>query len=153
MRHILLTSCIALLPGLAWAQSDNGASPAPPPPGYGMMNSPGGGGMMAGPGGGMMAGPGAEMGGNAMMGDWGKGHGMNGPDDMLLKFYAANTTHDGHLTLVQAKAGGLAPVADHFSQIDVKQRGYVTFYDIEAWHLDDMAQRMHQRAEQLRAMD
>ena len=135
MRRILLASCIALLPGLALAQS---AAPAAPqsaqatPPDFG--------------------GP------DGMIGGWGPGGGKwhhrgLGPDEMLMKFYAANTTHDGHLTLAQAKAGGLTPIADHFSEIDVKKRGYVTFYDIEAWRLDDVAKHMEQRADELRAQD
>jgi hypothetical protein len=79
-------------------------------------------------------------------------HGPNG-GEFLEKFYAANTTHDGHLTLAQAKAADLKMVVEHFSQIDSKNRGYVTFYDIQAWHLDRMAQRLEHKAEQLRAQD
>lgn len=132
MRRILFASCLALLPGLALAQSDGSAPP--PPPGPGMMGGP--------------------TGGPGMMGGWDKsGHQFMRPDEMLMNFYAANTTHDGHLTLAQAKAAGLKPVVDHFADIDVKKRGYVTFYDIEAWHLDDIAQHMEQRADELRAQD
>jgi len=130
MRRIFLASFIALLPGLALAQSTTTNQPPPPPPA------------------GEDFGPGPDM-----MGGWGKGHHGFGPEDMLVKFYAANTTHDGHLTLAQAKAAGLNPVADHFSDIDVKKRGYVTFYDIEAWHLDDIAKHLEQRADELRAKD
>jgi len=129
MRRLLLASCIALLPGLAMAQSDNSAPP--PPDGFG------------GPG--MMGGPGDCS---------GKGwrHGMD-QGEFLMKFYAANTTHDGHLTLAQAKAAGLQPVVDHFSDIDAAKRGYVTYYDIAAWRLDDMAKHLQERADQLRAQD
>ena len=144
MRRILLASCIALLPGLALAQaSANDQSPPPPSaddagPGWG------------GPG--MMGG---GWGGPGMMGGgWSKGgHRGFGMDEILVKFYAANTTHDGHLTMAQAKAAGLTVVADNFDAIDVKKRGYVTFYDIMAWRLDDMAKRLEQRADQLRAQD
>jgi hypothetical protein len=118
------------------AQSDNSAPP-PPPDGFG------GPGPMGGPGG-----PGGP-------GDWGgKGgrHGMD-PGEFLMKFYAANTTHDGHLTLAQAKAAGLEPVVDHFSDIDTAKRGYVTYYDIAAWRLDDMAKHLQERADELRAQD
>jgi hypothetical protein len=135
MRRILLASCIAFLPGLALAQTATTPQTPPPPVGDEM-----------GPGPDMMGPPG-------MMGGWGKGHHGFGPEDVLVKFYAANTTHDGHLTLAQAKAAGLDPVADHFSDIDVKKRGYVTFYDIEAWRLDDIAKHMEQRADELRAQD
>lgn len=71
----------------------------------------------------------------------------------LMKFYAANTTHDGHLTLAQATAAQMKPIVDHFTQIDTKNCGYVTFYDIQAWRLDMMAKRMEQKADQLRAKD
>lgn len=148
MRRILLASCIALLPGLALAQSAS-----PPPPGgadSAMMGAPDGG-PDAGPG----PGPDGAPGGGGMMGGWGGkgGHHRMDPGAFLMSFYAANTTHDGHLTLAQAKAGGLTPVADNFTAIDVKKRGYVTFYDIEAWRLDDMAKHLETRADALRAKD
>ncbi len=138
MRRILLASCIALLPGLALAQtSDN-----PPVPGAD-QSAPG-----------PSFGPGMMGGGWGMMGGgWGKERRGFAPDDVLINFYAANTTHDGHLTLAQAKAAGFKPVVDNFDDIDVKKRGYVTFYDIEAWRLDEMAKRLEQRADELRAKD
>src|SRR6185437_4786344 len=49
------------------------------------------------------------------------------------RFAQANLTHDGHLTLDQAK-GGDATVARHFAEIDVGSKGYVTEDDIAAWH-------------------
>jgi hypothetical protein len=141
MRRLLLASCIALLPALALAQSDN-AAPPPPAPGMGPDAGP-----MDGP----MGDPG--MGGPGWDGhDKGHHHGM-GPEDFLIKFYAANTSHDGHLTLAQAKAAGFTPIADHFTDIDVAKHGYITFYDIEAWRLDDMAKHLQDRATQLRAED
>ena len=135
MRRFWLASCVLvpLLPGLALAQSDDSA----PPPAAGDA------GPMAGP----MGGP--------MDGGWG-GKGWHHDMDQgafLMKFYAANTTHDGHLTLAQAQAAGLKPVADHFADIDVQKRGYVTFYDIAAWRLDDVAKRLEQKADALRAQD
>jgi len=141
MRRILLASCIALLPGLALAQASSNDQPPPPP---GADNT--------GPGPDMMGG---GWGGPGMMGGgWSKGgHRGFGMDEILVKFYAANTTHDGHLSMAQAKAAGLTVVADNFDAIDVKKRGYVTFYDIMAWRLDDMAKRLEQRADQLRAQD
>jgi hypothetical protein len=48
-------------------------------------------------------------------------------------FEKANTTHDGHLTLEQAKAG-YPTVAKHFAEIDTGGKGYVTQNDIAAWH-------------------
>jgi hypothetical protein len=49
------------------------------------------------------------------------------------RFVAANTTHDGHLTLAQAQAAGLRVVVRHFSEIDTTKKGYVTIDDIIAW--------------------
>ena len=69
------------------------------------------------------------------------------------KFNAANTSHDGHLTLAQAQAAQLKPIVDHFAAIDTAHRGYITFNDIMAWRLDQMAQHMEQRAAALRAQD
>lgn len=81
----------------------------------------------------------------------------HGPDAMLqamqAKFAAANTTHDGHLTFPQAQAADLKPIVDHFAEIDTKNRGYITFNDILAWHYDHEAQKLEQRAAALRATD
>ena len=49
------------------------------------------------------------------------------------RFTQANTSHDGHLTLEQAK-GGYVTVARHFAQIDADHKGYVTLDDIRTWH-------------------
>ncbi len=95
------------------------------------------------PGPGMMGGPGWRH----------DGHRPEDPAAFLMKFYAANTTHDGHLTLAQAQAAGMGPIAEHFTEIDVRHHGYITPYDIEAWRLDDMARHLEQRADQLRAKD
>jgi hypothetical protein len=69
------------------------------------------------------------------------------------KFDAANTTHDGHLTLAQAQKGGLDKIAKNFEAIDTQHRGYVTFNDVIAWRLDTMAAHMEKRATELRAKD
>ena len=139
MRRFWLAACVLspLLPGLALAQvADNSA----PPPAPDMMGGPG---MMTPPDGGPDGG-------------W-KDHGHHGPEmngtQTLLAFYAANTTHDGHLTLAQAKAADFTPVVDNFPAIDVNHHGYVTFYDIVAWHMDDMAKHLEQQATALRAKD
>jgi hypothetical protein len=58
----------------------------------------------------------------------------HGHPPMRDRFAAANTTHDGRLTLAQAQAGGLKPVARHFQEIDRDQKGYVTMQDIKEWH-------------------
>jgi hypothetical protein len=49
------------------------------------------------------------------------------------RFTAANTTHDGHLTLEQAKAG-YKSVAKKFDAIDKDRKGYVTEADIHAYY-------------------
>ena len=69
------------------------------------------------------------------------------------KFDAANTTHDGHLTLAQAQTAGMKMIVANFPAIDTQHRGYVTFNDVVAWRLDTMAARMEKRAAELRAKD
>jgi hypothetical protein len=133
MRRFAFVTLLSLsvLPGIALAQD---AGNPPPPPGAPFPPGP----------------PGGPGHGWKHHGGW--DHGPDG-GEMLVKFYAANTSHDGHLTLAQAKAAGLQPVVDHFAEIDIKNRGYVTFYDIEAWHLDDMAKHLEDQANRLRAQD
>jgi hypothetical protein len=52
---------------------------------------------------------------------------------MAQRFEQANVTHDGHLTLEQAKAG-YKSIARHFSAIDQDKKGYVTEDDIRAYY-------------------
>jgi hypothetical protein len=52
---------------------------------------------------------------------------------MAQRFTTANTTHDGHLTMDQAKAG-YPTIARHFDAIDKDKRGYVTEADIRAYY-------------------
>jgi len=52
---------------------------------------------------------------------------------MQQRFENANTTHDGHLTLEQAKTGYPA-VARHFTAMDQDKKGYVTEEDIRAYY-------------------
>jgi hypothetical protein len=126
MRRLVFTSmiCAVVLPGLALAQNAAPTPPAPP--------------------------PGADMPPPGGHHHWDHGKMMQRMQD---KFNAANTTHDGHLTLAQAQAAGLRPVVDHFSEIDTAHRGYVTFNEVQAWHMDDMAKHLEERAAQLRAQD
>jgi hypothetical protein len=131
MRRLAFLALLGLsvLPGVALAQDASN-----PPP--------------AGPG----AGPGGQHWHHG--GGWQHGGCQQDREAALLeKFYAANTTHDGHLTLAQAQAAQLKPIVDHFAQIDTKNHGYVTFYDIQAWRLDMMAKHIEQKADKLRAQD
>lgn len=135
MRRFAVLFIITLLatPALAQTAPAPGAPPPPAPPAMAAPDAP-------------PPPPGAP-------GDW---H-HHGPDRMIqalqAKFDAANTTRDGHLTLPQAQAANLKPVVDHFADIDTKNRGYITFNDILAWHLDREAQKLEHRAAALRAQD
>lgn len=48
------------------------------------------------------------------------------------QFDEANTTHDGHLTLEQARAGRMNAVVRDFAETDTARRGYVTMDEIKA---------------------
>lgn len=51
------------------------------------------------------------------------------------RFEMANTTHDGHLTLDQARSATVMhTVAGNFEAIDKDHRGFVTEDDIRAWY-------------------
>jgi len=56
------------------------------------------------------------------------------------RFAAANSTHDGHLTLDQAQQG-MPMVARHFAAIDRDHRGYVTLRDIREYARTRRAER------------
>ena len=62
---------------------------------------------------------------------------------MQERFDAANTSHDGKLTLDQAKAANYTRVVSNFDAIDAKKNGYVTMEDIRAYN---RAQRAAHRA-------
>jgi hypothetical protein len=53
---------------------------------------------------------------------------------MAQRFEAANTTHDGHLTLAQAKSANMTRVYKNFDQIDTAKKGYVTIDDLHAFN-------------------
>lgn len=53
-----------------------------------------------------------------------------GTHRLQTRFDAANTSHDGHLTLAQAQSGGMRMVARHFDAIDLGHKGYVTLDDV-----------------------
>jgi hypothetical protein len=46
------------------------------------------------------------------------------------RFAAANTNHDGKLTLAEAQAG-MPRVAQHFADIDTSHQGYITLDQIK----------------------
>ena len=48
------------------------------------------------------------------------------------KFQAADTNHDGKLTLEEAKAG-MPRVAKNFDRIDVDKKGYITLDQLQAF--------------------
>jgi len=56
---------------------------------------------------------------------------------LIEKFNAADTNHDGKLTLEEAQAG-LPRLAQNFSKIDTAGHGYITIDDIR------MARRQHE---------
>ena len=60
---------------------------------------------------------------------------------MEERFTAANTTHDGKLTLDQATAGHLRAVARDFAMIDKSKKGYVTLDEIKAHQSEQRAAR------------
>jgi hypothetical protein len=53
---------------------------------------------------------------------------------MAQRFDAANTSHDGHLTLVQAKSANMSVVVKNYDQIDTSKKGYVTLDDIHSYY-------------------
>lgn len=48
------------------------------------------------------------------------------------RFDAADTNHDGKLTLAEAQAG-MPRIAQHFADIDTNHQGYITLEQIKAY--------------------
>ena len=65
---------------------------------------------------------------------------------LAQRFEAANTTHDGKLTLEQARAGRLNAVARDFDKIDKDKDGTVTMDEIKAYQAEQRAARRSARA-------
>ena len=63
------------------------------------------------------------------------------------KFATANVTHDGHLTLAQAKTGDMPMVARNFTKIDADHKGYATWADIRQFIQTRRAARQAQPAD------
>jgi DNA-binding transcriptional regulator YdaS (Cro superfamily) len=61
---------------------------------------------------------------------------------LAQRFSDANVTHDGHLTLDQARAG-LPMAARHFAAIDKDSKGYVTLDDLQAYLKAQRAAKHH----------
>ena len=59
---------------------------------------------------------------------------------LQARFDAANTTHDGHLTLEQAQAG-MPAVARNFAAIDTQNKGYVTIDEVRGYNQARRAER------------
>lgn len=66
---------------------------------------------------------------------------MRPPPTAEARFEAANTTHDGKLTLAQAQAAGLARLASLFPDIDTAHQGYVTWDELQAYRRAHQARR------------
>jgi hypothetical protein len=82
---------------------------------------------------------GGGFGGRAAAGRFGMG--QRGPGRMRQRFETANVTHDGHLTLEQARDGQMPMVARHFDEIDAGHKGYITMDDLRAYRAKVMEQR------------
>ncbi len=123
------------LPGLLLVSTMAGAQPANynagPGPGYDPSQQ-------AMPGQAPDAGPPPDAGQPPGPGQDGQGPRQNGAHHQHAKlkdrFEAANTSHDGRLTLQQAQQAHLGMVARNFDQIDADHKGYVTMQDVHAWH-------------------
>ena len=59
---------------------------------------------------------------------------VHNPHRFRERFDAANTTHDGRLTLAQAEAGRMRMVARNFDAIDSDHKGYVTLGDVRTFN-------------------
>ena len=131
---LLITSAAAAQPANYNAgpgpSYDPGSQPMPGPGGDVGQGGPGQGGPGYGPG---PEGPGGQ---GPQAGPGGAPHGgMQRPRvPFAQRFESANVTHDGRLTLEQARAGHMGMIAHNFEQIDADHKGYVTVQDVHAWH-------------------
>jgi Ca2+-binding EF-hand superfamily protein len=55
------------------------------------------------------------------------------PHRFLDRFNAANTSHDGRLTLQQVQSANMSWVAKHFAAIDTQHKGYITVQGVRAY--------------------
>jgi Ca2+-binding EF-hand superfamily protein len=63
------------------------------------------------------------------------------------RFNAANTTHDGHLTLDQARANKWTSVIKSFSKVDADGKGYVTAEQLRSYYIAQRAAKAHAKPE------
>lgn len=68
-------------------------------------------------------------------------HKATGTARLQKRFDAANATHDGHLTLDQARAANWKMVVARFSKIDVDGKGYITIDELANVQAQARAQR------------
>jgi glutathione S-transferase len=118
MRSILLGSCLAAVlvaPALAQTNAPDGG-PGAGTPGYSDQQAPGG--------------------SNPAPAGGGRGAGR-----LQQRFAQANITHDGRLTLAQARAGHMLNIAHHFDQIDTAHQGFITLDQLRAYRRRMLAQR------------
>jgi hypothetical protein len=62
------------------------------------------------------------------------------------RFIDANTSHDGHLTLEQAKTAKMSSTVKHFATIDRGAKGYVTMDDMKTAVAEARAAKAAQKA-------
>jgi hypothetical protein len=63
------------------------------------------------------------------------------PGRMQQRFNSANISHDGKLTLAQARNANMNAVARHFDEIDTAHKGYITMDDVRSYRRKVMARR------------
>ena len=66
------------------------------------------------------------------------------PHRLQERFDAANTTHDGRLTLAQASAAHMPRIVRNFSAIDSDNKGYVTVDDLRIFMIRQRQARQAQ---------
>lgn len=115
--------CLAMtMSAAAWGQPAPDSGPGYPPPPAGTGGPPPGAMAPGGPG------PAPAMAPHAHM-------------PMKERFDAANSTHDGRLTLAQAQAANWRIVVNNFAAIDVDHKGYVTMQDLKQFRQERHAER------------
>lgn len=126
MRILSLAAALILAAGPAWAQVPGTRTPAPSSPGTG-------GSMAATPAPASPATP-RQPPGAAQPATPAPAAATSNPGrrrTLQERFDLANTTHDGRLTLDQARAGRMPAVVRDFTAMDTARHGYVTLDEIK----------------------